>query len=61
MITAILLAWMLSCIILFLGPQLHRLLGKNGLIACERLMAMVLVMLAIQRFMEGVQEFLQKT
>jgi multiple antibiotic resistance protein len=44
-----------------LGPQLHRLLGKNGLIACERLMAMVLVMLAIQRFMEGVQEFLQKT
>ena len=57
--TSILLAWMIASIILLLGPWLYRLLGKNGLIACERLLAMVLVMLAIQRFMEGIQQFLQ--
>lgn len=59
MLTAILIAWMLACIVLMLAPFLYRFLGKNGLIACERLLAMVLVMLAIQRFMEGIQEFIQ--
>jgi len=57
----ILIAWMFACMVLFLAPQLFRLLGKNGLVACERLMAMILVMLAIQRFMEGIQLFLQKS
>lgn len=60
MLTAILIAWMVSCIILMLAPVLYRCLGKNGLVACERLLAMVLVMLAIQRFMEGVQQFIQQ-
>lgn len=59
MIAAILLAWMASVTILILAPQLNRLLGKNGLIACERLLAMILVMLAIQRLMEGLTLFIQ--
>lgn len=59
MVTAIVAAWLLSSVVLLLGPQLSRILGKNGLIASERLMAMILIMLAIQRFMEGVQEFMQ--
>ena len=58
MLTAIVIAWVASCLIFFLASPLFRLLGKNGLVACERLMAMILVMLAIQRFMEGVQQFL---
>lgn len=55
----ILIAWMIACIIFFLALFLFRILGKNGLVACERLMAMVLVMIAIQRFMEGLQLFLK--
>lgn len=58
MLTAILIAWFLSLIVLALAPQLHRILGNNGLMACERLMAMILVLLAIQRFMEGVKQFM---
>lgn len=57
MLTGILIAWMAASVVLLLAPQLYRLLGKNGLIAFERLLAMVLVMLAIQRFMEGIQQF----
>lgn len=56
MLTAIGLSWMAACIVFFLAPILNRYLGKNGLTAAEKLMGMVLVMLAIQRFMEGVQQ-----
>jgi multiple antibiotic resistance protein len=31
--------------------------GSSGLIAAERLMGMILVLIAIQRFLEGVQQF----
>ena len=56
MVTAILFSWMAACATLILAPQLNRVLGKNGLSAAEKLMGMVLVMLAIQRFFEGVQQ-----
>ncbi len=58
MVSAIVTAWFAASIVLLLGPQLSRILGKNGLVAAERLMAMILIMLAIQRFMEGIQEFM---
>lgn len=59
MLAAILIAWLLSAIILLSGQRLQKLLGSNGLIAAERLMGMVLVMLAIQRFAEGLQQFVK--
>lgn len=58
MISAILLAWLAAAITLFLSAPLKRILGTNGLIACERLMGMVLVLLAIERFLTGVQLFI---
>lgn len=57
MLGAILVAWAAASIILLLGNRLQKVLGNNGLVACERLMGMVLIMLAIQRFLEGVQQF----
>lgn len=57
---AILIAWTLSTIILLLAPILHKFLGKNGLLAFERLIGMILVMLAIQRFLEGIHLFMIK-
>lgn len=59
-VTAILLAWMCAVTLLLLAPKLKSFLGTNGLIACERLTGMVLVMMAIQRFMEGVRLFIEK-
>lgn len=60
MITAILIAWMAAVTVLLLAPQIYRVLGKNGLVACERLLAMLLVMLAIQRLMEGLTQFVHQ-
>jgi len=59
MLTAILLAWFFAVIILLGGARLQRILGPNGLMACERLMGMVLILLSIQRFLEGIQHFVK--
>jgi multiple antibiotic resistance protein len=58
MLTAILVAWMAACIIFMFAPWLQKIFKKNGLLASERLFAMILVMIAIQRFMEGVLQFM---
>lgn len=58
MVTAMLLAWMGAIAVLMSASWLQRILGNNGLMACERLTGMLLVMIAIQRFMEGVRMFL---
>lgn len=57
MLAAIIIAWFFAAIVLLLGRRLQNVVGINGLMACERLMGMVLVMLAIQRFAEGLQQF----
>lgn len=56
---AILIAWSASLLILLSAPFLQRVLGSNGLMAAERLLGMVLVLIAIQRFLEGVQLFVK--
>ncbi len=61
MVTAMIFSWMAAISLLVLSPQLQRILGSNGLNACERLTGMVLVMIAIQRFMEGVRLFIHPT
>jgi multiple antibiotic resistance protein len=58
MLLAILIAWAAAMIVLLFARQLQRTLGQNGLMAGERLMGMLLVMLAVQRCMEGIQEFI---
>ena len=58
MIFAILVAWGVSFSIVLSSNFLTRVLGSAGLMASERLVGMLLVMLAIQRFMDGVQTFI---
>lgn len=58
MLIAILISWAAAFITLIFARQLQRALGSNGLMAGERLMGMLLVMLAVQRCMEGIQEFI---
>lgn len=57
MLSSIFIAWLASVIVLLSASPLRRLLSDNGLIACERMTGMILVLLAIQRFLEGVQQF----
>jgi multiple antibiotic resistance protein len=57
-IEALVVAWGLTTAILLLAPGFSRILGPRGLRACERLMGMVLTVLAVQMFLDGVGHFL---
>jgi len=57
MISSILMAWAISSFLLIFSRPLKRLLTQNGLLAIERLMGMVLVLIAVQRFLEGIVLF----
>ncbi|MDP1879450.1 MAG: MarC family protein [Parachlamydiaceae bacterium] len=58
MLGAILIAWIIASLILYFSQSIKKVLGENGLIAFERLIGMVLVLIAIQRFMEGILLFI---
>ncbi|MCB1114778.1 MAG: antibiotic transporter [Chlamydiia bacterium] len=58
MLFGILGAWVVTSLIMLGAPKIYRLVGTNGLIACEKLMGMILVLIGIQRFMDGVKMFL---
>lgn len=48
------IAWLLTALILLASPIFMRFLGRKGSRALERLMGMLLVMIAIQMFLDGV-------
>lgn len=56
---ALTLAWIVTAVILLSSTVLYRLLKERGLIAIERLMGMLLVMLAVQMFINGVAKFMK--
>ncbi|WP_298440857.1 YhgN family NAAT transporter [uncultured Ferrimonas sp.] len=55
---ALFAAWAASSAILLFSGVCHRILGERGLIAIERLMGMILVMLSVQMFLDGVAKYL---
>lgn len=56
-LAALMIAWSASATILFLSGYLERILGERVLLAIERLMGMVLVMISTQMIFDGIQRF----
>ncbi|GAB2686760.1 YhgN family NAAT transporter [Aliiglaciecola aliphaticivorans] len=50
-------AWAVSASILLFSGVFFKILGERGLIAIERLMGMILIMLSIQMFLDGVGNY----
>lgn len=57
MVGAILIAWAASLIILLASSFLKNLLGWRGIVALERLMGLILTLIAIQMFLSGIASF----
>ena len=57
---AVTIAWALSGVILLSSTFFYRLLRERGLIALERLMGMLLVMVAVQMLLNGLKAFLAR-
>ena len=58
LLLALTIAWMVSAILLLSSTFLYRVLRERGLIALERLMGMLLVMVAVQMLLNGLRTFL---
>lgn len=56
---AVFISWALSAAILMLSGKIMKLLGGRGIFAIERLMGMILVMLSVQMFMDGIAHYLK--
>lgn len=54
-------SWVVSAVILLFSNIFHRLLGERGLTAMERLMGMILVMIAIQMLLDGISHYFTQT
>jgi multiple antibiotic resistance protein len=59
MFLAIFLAWACALIVILFARKIKKFFGDNGLMAIERLTAMVLILIAIQRFLEGLHIFVE--
>ena len=55
---AVVLAWFASAVILYFAGNLRKVLGERGLTAMERLMGMLLVIVAVEMLMSGIAEYL---
>jgi MarC family membrane protein len=58
---AILLAWAASGIIFLLAHPIFRLFGAKGLMACQRLMGLIVGLIAVQNFLKGMGAFMSHT
>lgn len=56
---AVTIAWALTAVILLAAPYLYRILSQRGLIALERLMGMLLVMISVQMLLDGISHLLR--
>ena len=57
---AVALAWLASAVVLYFAGNLRKVLGERGLTAMERLMGMLLVLVAVELLMSGIAEYLAR-
>lgn len=58
-ILAILIAWAFSITILFFAQNIKDIVGRRALIAVERLMGLLLTMMAVEMFLQGIKSLAQ--
>lgn len=56
LLTAITAAWIATAVILLAATPMNRILGQRGLMAIERLMGMILVMMSVQMMLNALEK-----
>lgn len=59
-LAALLIAWGVTAAVLLCAPAIARVLKEKGSMAVERLMGMLLVMVAVQMFLNGIEFYLKR-
>jgi multiple antibiotic resistance protein len=60
MMGAITIAWAASLVILLGSSYLKKILGWRGILAMERLMGLILILISVQMFLSGLSAFMQR-
>jgi multiple antibiotic resistance protein len=55
---SLLIAWILSISVLFFAEQIKNIVGKRALIAVERLMGLLLTMMAVEKLLQGIKSLM---
>jgi len=55
---SLMIAWAISAVVLYSSPLFFRILRKRGLIALERLMGMLLLIMAVQMMLDGLRQYI---
>lgn len=55
---SLMLAWFVASLVLYSSPLLYKVLREKGLSALEKLMGMLLLMLSVQMFVDGIRELI---
>lgn len=58
LISGILIAWGLTFLIYYFAEPIYNTIKDKGLLACQRLMGLLIALVASQLFIEGVRDFL---
>lgn len=58
-LAALTVAWAASAAVLMWSGRVRQVLGQRGMVAVERLMGMVLVAIAVQMFLTGLERYLR--
>ncbi|MGV3661885.1 MAG: MarC family protein [Prosthecobacter sp.] len=58
-LVALLIAWGITAAVLLCSPAIARILKEKGSMAVERLMGMLLVMVAVQMFLNGIEQYVK--
>ncbi|CAN5793955.1 YhgN family NAAT transporter [soil metagenome] len=59
-LAALLISWSITAVVLLLSPFIARVLKERGSMAVERLMGMLLVMVAVQMFLNGLEHYIKR-
>ncbi len=54
-LASIFVAWFVSSIIFFFARPLYKMIGEKALMACQRLMGLIVALIAVQMFLQGVE------
>ena len=56
---ALLIAWFASALIYLFGGPIYGLIRERGLLACQRLMGLLIALIAVQMFLEGIKDLMK--
>ena len=57
-IPSVVVAWLFTTVILLLSTPIKSFLGEKGIVAVEKLMGLILTLIAVQLFLDGLYTFL---